>query len=1197
MSTPEEATGSHHDPLDAVIAAYLQQVEAGAVPDREALLAQHPELAEGLREFFADFDRLDRQAGELHLPGAPESAGERPHVRYFGEYELLEVIARGGMGVVYKARQQSLNRLVALKMILQGQLATPRAVARFRAEAEAAANLDHPHIVPIYEVGEHEGQQYFTMRFIEGTSLARHARGDLRSEVRLLATVARAVNYAHQQGILHRDLKPSNILVAGGVPFVTDFGLAKRLDGAGDLTGTDETPGTPRYMAPEQAAGRKDLTVAADVYSLGVVLYERLTGATPFKGDDLLDVLRQVREVVPPRPSSVRPGLDRDLETVCLKCLEKEPAKRYPSAEALADDLERWLRGEPILARPVGSLGRLTRWGRRNPVVAGLIGAVAVSLVVGTVIATYFAVQAERRASAEKAERERAQAAEDDLEQALARSLVRPLDSRQGRSLSRLEMEALWELAGTTNERLRWRTLEEALRNESTVEQLRNRAECFIHATLGMDRQRRARAEQLLVERMNDPQRCLRYRTEIAWACLELAEWGSLVQHASTEVIIQGWTGETNAELRSTWQNLMTLTAGAEQIAPDAAAQLLSHAMEHERSYFRSSVASGLAKVAEGWEPAEAARYLNHTLRQEADPEVQLIFAQRLAAVAGRLEPAEATRVGTEAARLLSQALGQAKDFRTLRYLAESVAAVAGLLEPAEATHVCTETARLLSQALADQKASRVRYELAKALAAVAEHLEPTEAARVFNRTLGQAKDSYGRGQLARVFAAGRVAPAAATQVCTEAARFLSQELRQAEDSRDAIQAARELAAVTERLEPAEASRIGAEIARTFLRAVEQNKDFQTWCAAAVALATVARRLEPAEASRLCTEAARLLSKTLGQEQEDRARWELAQALGAVADLIEANEAVQLLSQALAQESENTTRKLLATGLASAAQRLAPAEAARLLVRALERESKLDAGSPDVYAKSLAVVARRLEPAEATRVCTEAARILSQALKRPADDARGPLAEGLAAVASCLEPAEATRVCTEAARFFLRDREVRSQDGTYREEELLRIFLPFLESDKALNTARALVRRLASEGYQWNFGESGGYGKVLDHLLTFASQPHFPRRRTVVAAAVASAANGPLASLPFLPESVEPFPCSFPSQDLVDLLKMPTCVGKARRIILDYLRNRYHRRFNTHWDFVRYAQEQGLNLDFTTPPKRPDPKLPPLFEP
>ena len=184
MSTPIEPTGSHHDPLDAVIAEYLQQVEAGVVPDREALLARHPELADRLRDFFADYDRVDRQAGELRLSNQPhgttdgaEQAGELPRVRYFGDYELLEVLARGGMGVVYKARQVSLNRVVALKMILHGQLATPRDVARFRAEAEAAANLDHPHIVPIHEVGEHEGQQYYAMRFIEGAVAGPPAAG------------------------------------------------------------------------------------------------------------------------------------------------------------------------------------------------------------------------------------------------------------------------------------------------------------------------------------------------------------------------------------------------------------------------------------------------------------------------------------------------------------------------------------------------------------------------------------------------------------------------------------------------------------------------------------------------------------------------------------------------------------------------------------------------------------------------------------------------------------------------------------------------------------------------------------------------------------------------------------------------------------------------------------------------------------
>jgi WD40 repeat protein len=400
------------DPLDAAIADYLQQVEAGEVPDRDAFLTRFPDLAGRLRAFFADYDRLDRRAGDLRLSADPNRtsdlpgpAGPLPRVRYFGDYELLETIAQGGMGVVYKARQVSLNRVVALKMILKGELAGPHDVERFKAEAEAAGRLDHPHIVPIYEVGEHDGRQYYSMRFVEGTSLASYPRGDSRREASLLATVARAVHHAHQRGILHRDLKPSNILVdPAGTPQVTDFGLAKRLTGeapAGVVTASGALVGTPRYMAPEQTAGRKDLSVAADVYGLGAVLYERLTGRTPFVGESVLEVLRQVREEEPPRPSSLVPHFDRDLETICLKCLEKDPAKRYGSAEALAEELERWLRGEPIRARPTGPLARAVKWARRRPAVAGLLAALAVAVAAGAAgVAWSFgeAVQQARRA-------------------------------------------------------------------------------------------------------------------------------------------------------------------------------------------------------------------------------------------------------------------------------------------------------------------------------------------------------------------------------------------------------------------------------------------------------------------------------------------------------------------------------------------------------------------------------------------------------------------------------------------------------------------------------------------------------------------------------------------------------------------------------------------------------------------------------
>jgi tetratricopeptide (TPR) repeat protein/WD40 repeat protein len=356
-------------------------------------------------------------------PPSPMASADVTAPRHFGDYELLEEIARGGMGVVYRAKQMSLGRLVALKMILAGQLATPGDVQRFHAEAEAAGTLDHPHIVPIYEVGEHQGQHYFAMKFIDGGSLTteRIKTGGPRQAAQILAVVARAVHHAHQRGILHRDIKPGNILLdAAGQPHVTDFGLAKRVEGDGGITQTGQIMGTPSYMPPEQARAEKRLTTAADVYSLGAVLYEMLTGKPPFRAANQLDTLLQVLEQDPPHPSSLVPQMDRDLETICLRCLEKDPAKRYGSAEALAEELERWLRGEPILARPTGTFERVRKWVRRNRVAAGL-GVASILLVLALISAGILSFTvariAQERDAAETARAE-AQTAEQAARQA-----------------------------------------------------------------------------------------------------------------------------------------------------------------------------------------------------------------------------------------------------------------------------------------------------------------------------------------------------------------------------------------------------------------------------------------------------------------------------------------------------------------------------------------------------------------------------------------------------------------------------------------------------------------------------------------------------------------------------------------------------------------------------------------------------------
>jgi tetratricopeptide (TPR) repeat protein len=427
MISSNGRASEQEEQLDEVVVAYFEALEADQMPDPLEWIARYPALAAPLAQFFTDQARVRPWTGPLRLvlqvadtppeladrpshhepeawsstkcrpPGARRDANQTTDAQpgmsavgrlgRLGDYELLEEIARGGMGVVCKARQVSLNRLVAVKMILSGRLANADDVQRFRLEAEAAARLEHPHIVPIYEIGEHQGQHFFSMKLIDGGSLAQHAARsgrDTRAAARLLATVARAVHHAHQHGILHRDLKPANILLDGkGQPHVSDFGLARRLASPGRegrLTHTGAVVGTPAYMAPEQAAALGELTTAADTYSLGAVLYELLTGRPPFRAATTLETLRQVLEQEPARPRSLEPAVERDLETICLKCLEKEPGRRYRSAEALADDLERFLRGEPIQARRTSPAERLWKWARRRPAAAALLllGAVAV---------------------------------------------------------------------------------------------------------------------------------------------------------------------------------------------------------------------------------------------------------------------------------------------------------------------------------------------------------------------------------------------------------------------------------------------------------------------------------------------------------------------------------------------------------------------------------------------------------------------------------------------------------------------------------------------------------------------------------------------------------------------------------------------------------------------------------------------------
>lgn len=540
-------------------------------------------------------------------------------------YEILGELGVGGMGVVYKARQIGAGRLVAIKMILGLGVPSVQAKVRFQIEAEAVAALVHPNIVQLHQVGQVVGHPFFSLEYCEGGSLNswlqhRRAAGQPlapRATADLIEKLARAMHFAHLRGVVHRDLKPSNVLLtAGGEPKISDFGLAKRLDHASDVSRPGAVIGAPSYMAPELARGEsKQAGPATDVYGLGAILYECLTGRPPFQGETVADTIRQVVEAPPVSPRRLQASTPRDLETICLACLHKDPKRRYSGADALAEDLRRFQAHEPISRRPVGALERVALWARRQPAVAALIGLFVVSLLAGAGLSTYLAIVANRRAeqaegndratrAALKRVAEEQKRTADFLVQARearAIGLLRPI-GHDARPIGNYEWTALSELAGLPDEEdeVRIRLVERALTIKQTAEQLVRRGEHTLHAVVGLNRERNKRTLDLLLRTLRDEKMAPPIREACAVTIAHCFPPGN-ADAAMGPVLVKGIVDYSSRESNILANQYSALLTAASQMRSDdagAAARLILDEMPRADDYRYRVLAGSLAAIA-----------------------------------------------------------------------------------------------------------------------------------------------------------------------------------------------------------------------------------------------------------------------------------------------------------------------------------------------------------------------------------------------------------------------------------------------------------------------------------------------------------------------------------------------------------------------------------------------------------------------